>query len=758
MDSLDVFIPNRDAPTFYPLRSYLRVPPASVAEKYIAMLTAPGDLVIDPFACTPTIAQVAQTLGRRAIAVESNPLWSWLARAMATQHNAPEIDAAFARLGDALKDDVPLRAHIDQLYATQCAACHQWTPADYFIHARDAGPIQRHYTCVHCGATRDDSAAEDDLKRAKTFEPRGFHFHFAFERVAPAENLHAERIRKILDTYTPRNLYALVTLTIKIDALFRAGREREILFLLLLHLLDRGTSFYTNASPETIAQLTTHKQFVEFNLWREMERAARALGRESLALDPADSALQVVQSETPRGFVGRGSARTLVGEIPNETAALTLAAPPSRRLAVWVLSYCWGAWILGRAAVQSLVPFLDSDKTDAAWERRWYFDSLTASLNAIAKLSRSDARAVFVFIEAWHEAIEALLLTASAKFDLENFLFQPRLDEVPRSEFDDIRGDYRIVFAKRERVPREKLSDPELEKKIRTAALDGGKEILTRRGEPLAFSWLHHAAYARLAHAGLLTQAVDRHIKTSPGRFVFQTVREGLSEGYAHDFDHYESPGQFVWLRRAPADPPLIDRVDDAVRELLSRGAPMARQELEDEIYRKFSGDLTPEAGLIELCANAYADERDGAWRWRAGDIHAERSRAFDLLVQLGERVEYAVERGSQPFDLAWKLDRDVAHGFIWRDRASFADLARIHVAPARGYLVIPEAQVSLLQAKVRRLPHLADAFREAGWDFVRVPFVEKILQTEKIERHDVMLMAGLVPPVAEEKAQLELF
>lgn len=758
MDSLDVFIPSRDALTFYPLRSYLRAPPAGVAEEYIAGLTTPGDLVIDPFACTPTIAHVAQTLGRRAIAVESNPLWGWLARAMATRPSAQEIDAAFARLGDALKDDAPLRSHIDQLYATQCSVCHQLTPADYFIHARDAGPIQRHYTCIHCGETRDDPATEDDLKRTKPFEPRGFHFHFAFERIAPAENLYAERIRKILDTYTPRNLYALVTLTIKIDALFRAGREREILFLLLLHLLDRGTSFYPSASPETIAQLTTHKQFVEFNLWREMEEAVRALGRGSPALDPADSALQVVQSETPRVFVGRSSARTLVGEIPNETAVLILTAPPSRRLAVWALSYCWGAWILGRAAVQSLVPFLDSEKTDSTWERRWYFDSLLASLNAIAKLLRADARAAFVFTESWHETIEALLLAASAKFDLETFLFQPRLDEFPRSEFDDIRGDYRIVFAKRERVLREKLSDPELEKKIRAAALDGGKEVLMRRGEPLAFSWLHHAAYARLARAELLTQAVDRRMKTSPGRFVFQTVREGLSEGYAHDFDHYERPGQFVWLRRTPADPPLIDRVDDAVREILSRGTPISRQGLEDEIYRKFPGDLTPEAGLIELCANAYADERDETWSRRVGDIDAERSRAFDLLAQLGERVEYAVERGIKPFDLIWKSDGAIAQGFIWRARASFADLVRIHIAPVRGYLVIPEAQVPLLQAKVRRLPHLADAFREAGWDFVRVPFVEKILQTEKIERHDVVLIAGLVPPVAEEKTQLELF
>ena len=84
--------------------------------------------------------------------------------------------------------------------------------------------------------------------------------------------------------------------------------------------------------------------------------------------------------------------------------------------------------------------------------------------------------------------------------------------------------------------------------------------------------------------------------------------------------------------------------------------------------------------------------------------------------------------------------------------------MALVHVAPTHGYLIVPEAWVALLRAKTQRQPQLADAFNEAGWDFVRVPSVEMLLSGEKIERHDVALMAGLVPPVAEERAQLELF
>ncbi|HEX7587813.1 MAG TPA: hypothetical protein VF478_05810, partial [Anaerolineae bacterium] len=502
------------------------------------------------------------------------------------------------------------------------------------------------------------------------------------------------------------------------------------------------------------------------------------LGRAGGAFDITVSAHRVAESTGPAAFVGRGSARTLARVLQPGSAVLVLTAPPTRRIAVWALSYFWGAWILGRQAALPLAPFLDSKK-DAVWERRWYFDSLVQSMNALGKVMRTGARLVLAFDESGHQAIEAILLAASGRFELESFLFQPNLDDLPRREHDDIHGDYRITFMSPSGLPAP-TSAPDilkpsaigqveaemLEEKIRMVAFQAGGDILRRRGEPLAFSWVHHAAFARVMQEGLLAKAIGLKSKIPPGRFIHNAVLAGLSEGYAYDFDHYESAFQFVWLRRIPEHsassnlllPPLIDRVEEAVRELLQRGKPLVPNDLENAIYRQFPGDLTPEAGLVELCARAYADESNGAWNWRAVDPASEKSRALDLLARLGERLEYAVVRDVAPFQLVWKLDGEITHGFIWRSQARFTDVVSVHVSPTRGYLVVPEAFVALLRAKARRQPQSADAFNEAGWDFVRVPSVEMLLSAEKIERHDVVLMAGLVPPLAEERAQLEMF
>ena len=742
MNPPEYFIPDHDTRAFYPLASYLPLASASVAREYIEQLTTPGDLVLAPFACSPSIARIAHDLGRRVIAVEANPLWAWLTRAMATLPSAAQIDAALAQLGDARKDDTSLRTHLTQLYATTCAACKRTTPVEYFVHARGEGITARHYTCLHCGATRDDSPDESDLQRASAFQARGLHFHLAFERVSPADHSHEDRLRKMLDVYTPRNLYALVTLTQKIDSLFHATRERDILLLLLLHLLDRGTSFYADANPDTRAQLTAHKQFVEFNLWREIEIVARELGRAQPALNLAQSPSEI--SSAPI-FVGQGSARSLTAQVEPESVALVIGTLPTRRVSVWALSYLWGAWILGRAAAQPLAAFLDSGK-DAAWERRWYFDSLSGSLSALAKLTRPDAHLVFTFTETWHEIIESLLLaSAGASLDLESLLFQARLGEFPKRETDDVRGEYRIALTHRTREPGEALDARALDAMIRDTSMAAAQDLFSRRGEPLPFSHLHHAAYVQLARQGLLAQAMRTKFRTSPGKLVHDAVVAGLRQGYAHEFDHYHTPTQFLWLTHAPTERPLIDRVDDAVREILSREKSIAYADLEREIYRAFPGDLTPDAGMIALCASAYADDA-GA-----------RERALDILKQLGERMECEVSGIDSQFDLAWLKDNRVLRTFVWRTRAEFTDLAKIQVAPVRGYIVLPETLVAWMRAKTQRLPHLAEAYHEAGWNFLRVSFIEQLLTKEVVEPSDLALIEGLTPPVATPRTQLEL-
>src|SRR5512136_3455625 len=75
MDSLDHFIPGLSVPP--PARglgAYLPAMPEGVASAYVAALTQPGDLVLDPFCQTGRALRESVALGRRALGANLNPV------------------------------------------------------------------------------------------------------------------------------------------------------------------------------------------------------------------------------------------------------------------------------------------------------------------------------------------------------------------------------------------------------------------------------------------------------------------------------------------------------------------------------------------------------------------------------------------------------------------------------------------------------------------------------------------------------------
>ena len=77
------------------------------------------------------------------------------------------LDAAFAQLAGSRRVDVPLRQHIEELYATRCATCRSPVVAEQFIWPRDAdAPGRKIYRCPACdlnrGGPEERSAPVDD--------------------------------------------------------------------------------------------------------------------------------------------------------------------------------------------------------------------------------------------------------------------------------------------------------------------------------------------------------------------------------------------------------------------------------------------------------------------------------------------------------------------------------------------------------------------------------------------------------------------
>lgn len=815
------FVPARDQ-EFYLLRAHRQPLPENVAVLLLETLTQPGDLVIDPFAASDALVRAALARGRRLLAADSNPIVAWAARVQATLPTARDINGAFLRLGDTRKEGETLRGAVEKLYASQCAQCDGSVIVDRFLWRKVDPPTVRGenailaekvYTCPNCGARRDD-VNETDRQRAHDAVPRGLSYHVLVQRLLADDPANTPHIKRLLGFYTPRNLSALATVTQKLDVEFREDAGRNVLAALMLHALDVGTSLYP--SDEIFPQREIPTGFVEMNIWRALEAAARGLSERAPALRLAGTPAQVINSKTPAAYIGQGGARVLAESGANAKAALVLSSPARLDPRFWELSFLWTRWLLGKNAAVPLEPLLDEKRQ--RWS--WYGDALTKSIADVAKLTRDDASFVVAFPSGSHAMIEALMLAASPVFALQDFAFRPARGASRSTEWGALRGDYFAVW-KRADAPGSNLQANLLASKIRFHSLQAAREILEARGEPLAYSWLHHAALERLAKEGLLSEALGA--KYREGDNAFQTLRhrmeEGFKEGYVEDLDHWQGDGRVLWTRRSGGEvrgtwsveagsskthaawrgeretrdeereersekraagsgereigTDLVTQVEMVTREILQDRRKVAAEVLEDAVLAELPGLLTPEIELVEICARAWADLVEGEWVWREFDPAVFRAEARRLVQELGEHLDYRVVQDDTRFDLIWRVEKIIpgsasgsvreerfhedAYAFRICERLDVDELLAARAAPLHGLVVLPETRVGVARERLRREPRLVKRLERAGWDFVRVPMIIYLLREAHAARPEFQLAWGLDPSLGTGQEQMEL-
>ncbi len=166
-----VILPRR-LPGLALLDRYHPPPADNQLDAALAAFATPGDTVLDPWAGTGWTARRTVAAGMRAVAADPSPFAQMAATALLTAPGPAVLDAAFAQLAGSKRVDVPLRQHIEELYATRCAACRRPVVAEQFVWPRDGdAPGRKIYRCEYCdlsrGGPEERSAPVDDVDLAK---------------------------------------------------------------------------------------------------------------------------------------------------------------------------------------------------------------------------------------------------------------------------------------------------------------------------------------------------------------------------------------------------------------------------------------------------------------------------------------------------------------------------------------------------------------------------------------------------------------
>ncbi|MGH2428406.1 MAG: hypothetical protein ACRDGV_05900 [Candidatus Limnocylindria bacterium] len=175
---LDHVVLPRRLPGLALLERYFPSPADNLLDAELAAFAVAGDTVLDPWAGTGWTARRAIPRGMHVIAADPSPFAQMAAIAFLTSPDVAALDAAFAQLAASRRVDVPLRQHIEELYATHCVACRRPVVGEQFIWPRDGdAPGRKIYRCEACGIAvggPDERVAPvDDADLAKLgIEPR----------------------------------------------------------------------------------------------------------------------------------------------------------------------------------------------------------------------------------------------------------------------------------------------------------------------------------------------------------------------------------------------------------------------------------------------------------------------------------------------------------------------------------------------------------------------------------------------------------
>jgi hypothetical protein len=169
---LDHVVLPRRLPGLALLERYFPSPADNQLDAELAAFGRPGDTVLDPWAGTGWTARRAIAHGMRVVAADPSPFAQLAGQAFLLAPEPLALDAAFAQLSASRRVDVPLRQHLEELYATRCSTCRRPVVGEQFIWPRDGdAPGRKIYRCPNCdvsvGGPQERVAPIDDADLAK---------------------------------------------------------------------------------------------------------------------------------------------------------------------------------------------------------------------------------------------------------------------------------------------------------------------------------------------------------------------------------------------------------------------------------------------------------------------------------------------------------------------------------------------------------------------------------------------------------------
>lgn len=697
--------------------------PHNIVRKYIESYSREGEIVLDPFCGSGVVASEAVKSRRKTIAVDLNPIATFVTRMTILPIDLDEAEKTFAYFEKSVKPKIyelyrikcprcgkkkAITKSLIISFTVECPSCKRSIIMAKAKHGE--GKKQMIYRCPHCDnnfnyATLDimgeaftelrfkcDSCGAKDTIQNPSLEmirkePSEISYWYPDLKLSYPSGkrfVTSRRMKTIPDLFTKTNLEALSILYHYIEAIENANIRdlMKFVFSSELHLASRlimlkgGVEAGWNVPEFLVASFHP-----EYNVWDRFRNRYQTVQKGKKQANQ-----EITYYQEAKDFNGlKDNANILVANrsaldlsiIPDDAIDYIFTDPPyGGSIQFFELDFLRLAWLNGEDNDDRFS--LDRWKEEITINRSqdkdfdYYHNQLHTAFREMQRVLKPKRYMTVTFhnteIEIYNSIIRAAIF---AGFELEKIIYQPTEHISSKAGFHPYTsavGDFYLRFQKPEN-PLVVTDEREMDEiRAERIILESIKKILAERGEPSTFTDIlkgQNFVYRELKAHGYLffganPENVTRILKKNEGtEFVFA---EG--EGW-----WFRNPTQYH------LSIPLNDRVEEAVLQILRRKVASFDDVLQ-EIYFNFRNALTPSKANVGKLLTEYGERTpDGRWRLKPQvKLHErEHSEMIGFLAQIGKKAGYSI----------WVGAREQSDMFEGKALAEFCDFKELHLSGA---------------------------------------------------------------------------
>jgi hypothetical protein len=734
------FLPGSSPARDGPLARFLPPLEEGIAADWLPPHASPPAWILDPFGAAPHLAVEAARRGYRVLVTANNPITRFLLEMAALAPSESELKAALADLAITKKGNERLEDHLKSLYQTTCAKCETEIPARAFLWRKgENAPFARLYECPHCGDAGERPVNLSDIDRVREVaNSAALHRARLIERVAPPDDPDREYAEEALSVYGPRAIYVLATLINRLDSPGVTPERRRLLSALFLSVCDSANSLWSrgNERPRP-KQLTVSNEFRENNLWLAIESAITEWAGNG---DPVPVTTWPAKIPDTGGIIlFEGRIAELASVVKEAPIAAVFTSLPRPNQAFWTLCALWSGWLWGADSAEPFHLVLRRRRYDWAW----HTEALQAAMRSLYELLALNVP-FFAFLPEPEPGFltAALVAAETGGFALNSLAL--------RTQYDAAQLTWRRV---------ERLHHSTQAPNLDTLREDL-RAHLSARGEPAAYLPLFTVGLASLLESHSLlrpSQTPDEILRNATSAIQEALLDEASFPRYLHS--QGAETGLWGLPRGIEMVEPLSDRVEMAVVNFLKSHPGCTLLDIQRDLAPRFPGLLTPSRGLLLPILASYADHEAGRYTLRAEDAPAARTADIahlsDLLVTLGERLDYTINR-LDARTLVW--EEGEASLYVFHLKASAVIGGKILEGPyplGRSLIVLPGGRAGLLAYKRQRDPALAA--RQEGLRFVKFRLVRALADLPDLTREtfESRLLSDPIEPARGQRPSL---